>query len=450
MDNANDYPFQTAVEAEEPIYTYREPNNGAGPLWCFGSTCIADAAGKVFVSGQETIPGIKPLNNVRWMLFVRDAGKWRLAAKDPVDRTREPSPIVTLPENRILMSVNPTMTEFDCERGPSFPRILEFDASSPGLPVREYVPQWCEPVTFNEHSYRNFAADRNSGEFILFQNRDYDRAYWALSDKNMNWTSGKLFWPVEMMYGKKTEIRICYYNVLLSKGAVHIFGTSDIKEPNPVWMARKKEITGREWDYDFRRLFYAWTPDIRQEPFSDWIEIASREATCGNERNCDIYVDNDGAVHFLWWEKSVDERLRNEFFSRENLVHSLNYARYKNGRREFQTIIARAGENLGSISDWKEVTGYWGRFHIASDRRLFVVFSESGKDGSGKPVTANYILLVSRDGISMPERISLAYPLNYFFNNTIRAGSPPSDTIELYGTAASDNYCMRYAAIRLK
>jgi hypothetical protein len=28
-----------AVEAEECLYEYLPANNGAGPLWCYGSTC---------------------------------------------------------------------------------------------------------------------------------------------------------------------------------------------------------------------------------------------------------------------------------------------------------------------------------------------------------------------------------------------------------------------------
>ena len=31
---------EPAVEAEETLYEYLPANNGAGPLWCYGSTCI--------------------------------------------------------------------------------------------------------------------------------------------------------------------------------------------------------------------------------------------------------------------------------------------------------------------------------------------------------------------------------------------------------------------------
>ena len=32
--------LRPVVEAEEDIYTYTNADNGAGPLWCHGSTCL--------------------------------------------------------------------------------------------------------------------------------------------------------------------------------------------------------------------------------------------------------------------------------------------------------------------------------------------------------------------------------------------------------------------------
>ena len=32
-------PLQPVVELEEEVYTYEPANNGAGPMWCSGSTC---------------------------------------------------------------------------------------------------------------------------------------------------------------------------------------------------------------------------------------------------------------------------------------------------------------------------------------------------------------------------------------------------------------------------
>ena len=101
-------------------------------------------------------------------------------------------------------------------------------------------------------------------------------------DRHDKWSAqGQLRWPWGADYPKPQPIRICYPNVALHNRAVHFCGVSDIVEPNPDWRAFKRELTGREWDYDFRRLFYTWTPDLTRFAFRDWIEIASREETCG-------------------------------------------------------------------------------------------------------------------------------------------------------------------------
>ncbi|MBM3477260.1 MAG: hypothetical protein FJX75_28670, partial [Armatimonadetes bacterium] len=58
--------LQPRVEVEEDVYTYQGANNGSGPMWCHGSTCLVRIGERVFASGLETIPDAKPLNNVRW------------------------------------------------------------------------------------------------------------------------------------------------------------------------------------------------------------------------------------------------------------------------------------------------------------------------------------------------------------------------------------------------
>src|SRR5262245_6820579 len=57
------------VEVEEDIYSYTNAQNGAGPMWCTGSTTLVRTGDRLFASGLETIPEAKPLNNCRWMLF---------------------------------------------------------------------------------------------------------------------------------------------------------------------------------------------------------------------------------------------------------------------------------------------------------------------------------------------------------------------------------------------
>ena len=56
-------------------------------------------------------------------------------------------------------------------------------------------------------------------------------------------------------YEEPEPIRVCYPNVMLKDRAVYFCGVSDIIEPKKEWRKFKRELTGKEWDYDFRRLF---------------------------------------------------------------------------------------------------------------------------------------------------------------------------------------------------
>src|SRR5689334_21032767 len=81
------------VEIEEDVYTFTNANNGAGPMWCHGSTCLVRSGKHLFASGIETVPDAKPLNNCRWMLFERQENGWEQARLDTDGRTREPAPM---------------------------------------------------------------------------------------------------------------------------------------------------------------------------------------------------------------------------------------------------------------------------------------------------------------------------------------------------------------------
>jgi hypothetical protein len=95
-------PAVPIIEAEEAIYTSGDARNGAGPLWCYGARCIVRSGSRLFASGLETLPGVEPLNNCRWMLFEREPDGWKLRAADPKGRTREPCPLGAFPGGRLF------------------------------------------------------------------------------------------------------------------------------------------------------------------------------------------------------------------------------------------------------------------------------------------------------------------------------------------------------------
>ena len=275
--------IRPVVEVEEDVYSYAPADNGAGPMWCGGSTCLVRIGEDVFASGLETLNDAKPLNNCRWTLYKRSADGWQLQQADPAGRTREPCPLVALAGGKLLLSANPTLvTDRNAYSGPARPEILQFSATNPKAPFETILPVWDGQPQFTEHSYRSFAADSSSGSLILFQNIGYTHAEWAFRDGDGRWAAkGKLVWPWGAEYDKPQPIRVCYPNVAIRGRAVHFCGVSDIVEPYQKWRDYKRKLTGQQWDYDFRRLFYTWTDDITTGKFQPWVEIASRDKTCG-------------------------------------------------------------------------------------------------------------------------------------------------------------------------
>ena len=439
-------PFRPVVEVEEDVYSYVPANNGAGPMWCSGSTCLVRIGDDVFASGLETLADAKPLNNCRWTLYKRTAGGWQFQQADSADRTREPCPLIALAGGNLLLSANPTLVaDRNAYSGPARPEILLFPAKDPKAPFETILPVWDGQPQFTEHSYRSFAADSSSGSLILFQNIGYTHAEWAFRDGDGRWASkGKLVWPWGAEYDKPQPIRVCYPDVAVRGRAVYFCGVSDIVEPYQKWRDYKRKLTGKEWDYDFRRLFYAWTDDITTDKFQPWVEIASRDKTCGWIDPGDLYLAPDGNVHILWTERAIDERLRKEFFPGEKQSHTLQYAVLRAGKIISRRALLKIEEGQrGDIPSR-------GRFHITPDGRLFVFYYVHGKDAAGKAVSENHVMELLPDGTCGPEvRVLLKYPLQDYFTATMRAGSRPSTILDVLGIRAGTSNTVSYARIKL-
>lgn len=439
-------PLQPIVEVEEDVYSYESANNGAGPMWCSGSTCLARVGADVFASGLETLANAKPLNNCRWLLFKSLAGGWQQVQADQTGRTREPCPLVGFPDGQLFLSANPTLvTNLETYSGPARPEILQFAASNPAAPFQKLLPAWEGAPRFTEHSYRSFAADGPGRELILFQNIDYTHAEWAFRDRAGQWiASGKLKWPWGAEYDKPQPIRVCYPDVALKNRAVHFCGVSDIVEPYGQWRAFKKQLTGREWDYDFRRLFYTWTTDITTGKFNDWVELASRDKTCGWISPGDLWVAPDGAAHIVWTERALDERLREKFFPGQKQSHCLNYAVVRAGK-----VLSRRTLLLAEEGKSNEIPSL-ARLQVTPENRLLVFYYVGGTDPAGKPVSENRLMeLYPSGGNSAQVKVPLKHPLSSCFTTTVRGGSPPSKTLELLGPRVAAPATVSYARVRL-
>lgn len=434
------------VEVEEDIYSYTNAQNGAGPMWCTGSTTLVRTGDRLFASGLETIPDAKPLNNCRWMLFLREDNGWTRVRVDADGRTREPSPLVAFADGRLFLSVNPTLGKGpEPDGGPARPDVLQFSVTEPTAAPGSLAPVWQGKPAFTEHSYRTFVADGARGELLLFQNIGYTHAEWTFRDSAGKWNAqGQLKWPWDTAHAKPGPIRVCYPNVALRDRAVHFVGVSDVLEPNPAWRTFKRELTGQQWDYDFRRLFYSWTPDVTKQPFAEWVEIASRDATGGHVQPGDLWLSPSGDAHLIWSERAIDERLRERFFPDAKQSEQLNYAVVRGGKVVHRrTIMETQGGGSG-------LSGSASRFHVTPDHRLFVVYRivDTGKDG--RRTMENRIVELLLDGTTgTPVLIPLKKQFNGFFTTTVRAGSSPSWTLEMLGQRERVPNTISYARVNL-
>ncbi|MBI2297985.1 MAG: hypothetical protein HYU66_03375 [Armatimonadetes bacterium] len=436
---------QPRVEGEEQVYTYSPANNGAGPLWCYGATCVVRHGDDVFAAGLETIAGAKPLNNCRWTLHHRGADGWRQVAADPVDRQREPCPLTLLRDGRLFLSTNPTLTAPDTHRGPAEPRVLELDTAEPAA-WRTSLPRWSAEPRFTEHSYRTFAADGLGGELILFNVLGHEGYHWALRDRDGEWShAGELIFPWGADYEVPEAIRCCYPEIAMRGRAVHFLGISDIIEPVKAWREYKLVLhEGKTWDYEFRRLFYTWTPDVTREPFAPWLEVASREATCGRISNLDLWLDPTGRAHLLWLEQSVwDPRMRERFFPDTPITFELCHAAVADGKVIGRGTTAQGGEGISP-----ERPG-WARLHATPDGRLFVFYHVGGETTAGQPLSENRLAEIRTDGsIGGSVTVPLRHAFTSFMTATERGGSAPSEVLDVLGVAEGVEG-IAYARIRV-
>jgi hypothetical protein len=439
--------FQPVIEVEQDVYRYEPADNGAGPMWCHGSTCLARVGDEVFATGLETLTNTPPLNNCRWTLWRGEQSGWHRVLADSAGRTREPSPLAVFPKSRdIFLSANPTLVPLGAAGGgPARPEVLRFRLPDVTRPAEVSSPGWAGAPKFTEHSYRSFTADGPGRELILFQNIGYTHAEWAFRDRAGKWSAqGQLKWPWGAEYDKPGPIRVCYPNVALSRRTVHFVGVSDIVEPYEQWRAYKRQLTGREWDYDFRRLFYTWSDDVRTGKFHGWLELASRDKTCGWISPGDLWAAPDGQVHIVWTERALDERLRARFFPDARQRHELNYALLRQGqviRRQTLLAADEGGANEIAASP---------RFQVTPDHRLFVFFYVSGTDRAGRGFSENRLLEIPRAGeIGQASKVPLRFPLTSYFTATVRGGSAPSRTLDLLGTRAGSTATISYARLRL-
>ena len=424
------------VQAEEVVTRYAPADNGAGPLWCYGSTVIARQGDDVYLSVIETGEGVPPLCNTRWQLWHRSPDGWRMEQSEKQYRQREPCPIGLFQNGPVFLSVNPSTEPAGTKYGRCKPQVLEFDPQNLSSEPKVHAPAWADGSYFTDHSYRGFVADGVRGELLLLNvNAKTSDQFVSYRDRQGQWHArGKITFP----------IRACYPQVALRDGAACVMAIGDIVEPVEEWKKLKFEKTKREWDYVFRRLFYTYSDDIGKTDFCAPIEIDTVESTAGHIQNLDLYVDGTGAAHVLYLKRPHQYGfIRDKYFPGQAMTAQLEYAVVRKGSVVSRRTLAKTGEGPGGFEP------SFGRFHINRAGDLYVIAAGSRTEPNGR-IFGNYISrMETGEDQSDFERIPLKRPFHNFFTNTPRGGSAPSDVIDLFGTGG-DNPNLRYAQIRIE
>jgi hypothetical protein len=230
-------------------------------------------------------------------------------------------------------------------------------------------------------------------------------------------------------------IRSCYPQVALKNGRADILAIGDIVEPNEEWRAYKFEKTQSKWDYVFRILYVASTPDIMESEFGAPIEIANVDATCGHITNQDLWIAPDGAAYIMYTEREVASPLiRDKFFPGKSTLDSLVLAIVRDGTVTERRVLIPGSED--------EQPGH-ARFHVTPDGTVYALIYISGR----QPRNALMPIYPALD-VDELVPIPLQTPLSSYLLASERAGNAPSTTIDVLGTGRSGN-TMSYAQIRL-
>lgn len=415
--------IRASVEVEEKVCEYVPPNNGAGPLWCYGAPLLVRLEDEVFLSTMETGEDVPPLCNTRWQLWHRDEKGWNTVQQEDEFKEREPCPLIGT-DDKLFLSVNPSTKPAGTRYGTCKPHLLKFSVENldkPGVPI---YPRWEEGATFTDHSYRGVAIDRLSSEILLLNiDAKSGDQFWSFLDKTGNWSRyGRIHFP----------IRACYPQVSLKNYTGYILAIGDIVEPKKEWREYKHEKTGRDWDYVFRRLFYTWTPDITETDFCPPIEIDNVDSTGGYIRNQDMWIDDDDVAHILYLKQPVVNILRDKYFTEMALVTSLEYCTVKEGKVTNRMTLVKGGEGISG-----DIPRY-GRLHLIDDYRLLLLYRAGEKN--------KLMQILPEKGKSVT--IPLNEPFSTFFTNTERGGSAPSQIIDFFGIGKEPRV-LRYARIKL-
>ena len=453
--------------AEEVVDTYIHPMNNTYPLWNYGNPTIVRDGQNVYVSIPLTNEADKSFLKTRLQVFVK-RGEGPFVREYVAERSdqREPCPIARLGEGDIVVSVNLGIVPFRVGRaaiGPETmwycePYVLRFREGQDMMFPEVLKPRWDEDWPFTDHSYRGIATDPVNHEMFVANLEGFlwkpgylGRFHWAFMDADGKWASNGLL---------EFPRRVGYPLSAIRNRNVHFVGTSDIDEPNQVWMDYKREVTGQNWDFDFRILYHTETPDIATTPFSTPLEVENVDDTSGHIHHEDLYLAPDGTAHILYLVKNCWKRyMRDKFFPGMPLTVKLVHARVKDGKVLGKTVLAECVENpestyvsgglrIGPANGGDEFNTDTplpdgGSFVTLADGRVFVIYHQSGQNPAGEDVSGDYCVQVLPEP-SETVKLDVRYPLKTFYAAALRDGSEQCDCADLFGLTDGGDLDLRY------
>jgi len=427
------------VEVEESVTPYvtegRELSHWC--LWGYGAPHLVRFGQEVYVSLIDTNGGLEPLCNNRWLLWRRDADGWRIVRQGEQYIEFQPCPLAVLADGRLLLSVNPH--ERPGGKGRCHPQILQLSASDMTAGPRVLEPAWPEDAEFLEHTYRGLGVDAGTGEILLLSLQQEEEVYCAsLADSSGQWHDlGKIQFP----------IRACYPQVVLRNRTAHVLAIGDIHEPVKAYRELKGGKEGRFPGFVFRRLFYTFNPDVGHASFEPALEVDSVEDSGGAIDNLDLQVDALGQVHVLYLRQPYTEELiRQRFFPDKRATCQLIEAVIESGCIVSRQVLLDQDTPVaeGPMAGRKLVPGF-ARYHLTPRGELWTILYASG---SGEEDM--YLLRLAPGPVGSLIPLDMKHPLSRFFTNTVRGGSAPSSTIDLFGEGQrSSPPQLRYARVVL-
>jgi len=412
--------------------------NGADPSWSRGNSPIIRVGNRVFLTNPRVHAERRPLNRTTMELWEKqDGGAWQLVYEDEDVFQREPCPIACIGGARLVVTANVPAQEYapdeetmdtDC-----IPTLYVFDISGPVRKIASIRLQWDqEDYAFWEHSYRGFAVDRERG-LLFLDNIEYSeeaRFCYTLLDRQLRCIkNGKLHFPK----------RCCYHTIAAKDGEIYLFGIQDIKEPNSVWRDYKRQMTGREWDYDFRILYMNYCSDIEKGEFEPSVRICDRDDTCGWVFPLDCCYDANGDMLLLVSTQNVYPAfMRERFFPGVAPEATLEMYRFSRGKLLEKTCIARSG-------DTESATAFTGCFHTAASGEVYAVWCKHRDVPEDDIASGAYLSRVN--DLHLPP-LRLMDDTGWLFGSKVRLGAAPCDRIDI--TWHRSNEAILYAGVDLK